>query len=158
MPYAFISRFENFPVADLADLRRRLEKYSKRSLVVKHTLAQRIFGEMNYQGAAQMLKGHVLVTFSDKEPQALSKAIVEYAKGNEKFSPAGVIFEKKVYNAQFVNQLAALPSRHELLTQAVIRIKSPISGFVMTLGQVVRGLVQVLSEVKKKREAASSAA
>jgi len=45
-----------------------------------------------------------------------------------------------------------------LLTQAVIRIKSPISGFVMTLGQVVRGLVQVLSEVKKKREAASSAA
>ena len=76
----------------------------------------------------------------------------------KKFTPTGVIFENKVCSQEFIKQLSLLPSRQELLTQVVVRVKSPISGFVMTLGQVVRGLVQVLSEVKKKREAQPSTA
>ena len=85
-PYAFISRFENFPVIDLADLRRRLEKHSTRSMVVKHSLVNRVFSEMNYGAGSEMLKGHVIVTFGDKEPQALSKVLMDYAKENNKFS------------------------------------------------------------------------
>ena len=157
-PYAFISRFESLTVAQMSDLRRALEKVSKRSLVVKHALVKRVFDELQQGDAAAFLDGSVVMTFGDKDPQKISKALVEYAKGNNKFAPSGVVFEQKVYDQEFVKRLAALPSREELLTQVVIRVKSPISGFVMTLSQLVRGLVVALNEVKKQRESSVATA
>ena len=153
---AFITRFDAISVADLSDFRRRLEKVSSRSMVVKHAMAKKIFIKHKVGEAEKFLKGQVLVTFGNREPQVISKAIVDFAKGNQKLVPAGVVFESKVYDQEFVKKLAKLPSRHELLTQLVARVQSPISGFVMTLNQVLRGVVVALNEVKKKKESQSA--
>ena len=153
-PYAFISNFENVPLDQLSELRRALGKVAKRSLVVKHSLARKAFEKMAFGEVDSFLKGHVLITFGDGAPQVISKAIVDYAKKNEKFVPRAVVFEKKLYDQAFIKSLAALPSRQELLTQVVVRIQSPISGFVMTLNQVLRGFVVALNEIKKKKESA----
>lgn len=152
-PYAFISTSDGLAVEDYAKLRRSLEKVSTRSLMVKHSLAKKVFEEFAYAGAEQFLQGAVFVTFGNRDPQLISKAIVEYAKTNDKFVPNGVVFEKKVYDSAYVKQLASLPSREELLTQALVRMKSPITGFVMTLNQLLRGLVVAVNEIKKQREA-----
>jgi len=155
-PYAFISNFEDFPLEALGDLRRTLGKVATRSLVVKHTLARKAFSNLSLGEVDPFLKGHVLITFGEGAPQTISKAIVEFAKKNDKFVPRAVLFENKLYDQQFINALAALPSRHELLTQVVTRMKSPISGFVMTLNQVLRGFVVALNEIKKQKEGAVS--
>ncbi len=155
-PYAFISNFENFPLEALAELRRSLGKVSTRSLVVKHTLARKAFANLSLGEIDSYLKGHVLITFGEGAPQTISKAIVDFAKKNEKFVPRAVVFEKKLYDQQFIKSLALLPSRQELLTQVVVRMKSPISGFVMTLNQVLRGFAVALNEIKKKKEGAAS--
>lgn len=157
-PYAFISSFNKMNVEDLSDLRRKLEGLSKRSMVMKHTLVRKVFEQKDYAQAANCLESSVLVTFGDKDPQAISKALVDYAKTNDKVAPRGVIFEGEVYEAEFVNRLAKLPSRIELLTQVVVRVQSPISGLVTTLGQVVRGLVTALDAVRQKKESGSQAA
>lgn len=153
-PYAFISSFEGLSVADFSDFRRTLEKVAKRSLVIKHSLAKKVFEERQLQGADKLLKGSVCVTFGAKEPQVISKAIIDFAKTHEKLVPSGVIFENQVFGQEYVKSLAKLPSRRELLTQVAVRMKSPISGFVMTLNQLIRGVVVALNEVKKQREAA----
>ncbi|MFZ5802329.1 MAG: 50S ribosomal protein L10 [Candidatus Omnitrophota bacterium] len=155
-PYIFISAFDGVSVAKISDLRRKLEKCSNRSLVVKHRIAVKAFEKINIPlgGAEQGFKGNVILTMSDKEPQAVSKVLVDYAKENEKFKTNGVIFERKIYAQEFVKSLATLPSRHELLTQVVVRMKSPISGLVLTLGQVIRGLAVALNEIKKKKSEA----
>jgi large subunit ribosomal protein L10 len=157
-PYAFITSFDKMTVADSYEFRRSLEKVSSRSMVVKQTLAKKVFAEMDCGSAQNHLNGSVLITFGDKEPQIISKAIVEFSKKNNKFTVSGVVFEKQVYDQGFVKQLATLPSRHELLTQVVVRVKSPISGFVMTLAQVLRGFAVVINEIKKQREAAPATA
>lgn len=157
-PYAFITGFQKATVAESSNFRRALEKVSTRSMVVKQTLARKVLGDMNCPGVEKCLSGSVLMTFGDKDPQNISKAIVDFVKTNNKFTVAGVVFEKQVYDQAFVQQLSKLPSRHELLTQVVVRVKSPISGFVMTLSQVLRGLVVVVSEIKKQREAGPAAA
>lgn len=157
-PYALIAGFEGVSVSDISEFRRKLEKVTNRSLTVKHSLARKVLTGMELPEAEKMLNGNVLVAFSDKEPQALSKAVVEYAKENKKVIPAGMVFEKKLYDLSFVKYLAELPSQKELLTQVVVRVKSPLSGLVMTLSQLVRGLAQVLNEVKKKREAQAGTA
>ncbi|MBI3306707.1 MAG: 50S ribosomal protein L10 [Candidatus Omnitrophica bacterium] len=156
--YAFVTSFIGLPVADLSEFRRIMEKVSRRSVVVKHKLAEKIFSEMKVSDAGKLLKGSVVITLGDKDPQVISKAILDFVKSNEKIQPTGMVFENVVYGQDFVKQLAKLPSRHELLTQVAVRVKSPISGFVMTLGQMTRGLVVALNEIKKKREAAPAAA
>lgn len=150
-PYAFLSRFDGLPVADLSELRRSLEKVARRSLVVKHAMVKKVFSQLKIAEAQKFLKGSVLVTLGDKEPQVISKALVEFAKTHEKLVVSGAVMDRKVYEPEFVNRLAKLPSRQELLTQVVVRVKSPISGFVMTLNQLLRGLVVALDEIKKKK-------
>ncbi|MFA6600077.1 MAG: 50S ribosomal protein L10 [Candidatus Omnitrophota bacterium] len=151
-PYAFISTFESMPVADMSEFRRTMEKCSTRSLLVKHSFVKKVFAQRSLGDAERFLKGQVLVTFAAKDPQVASKALVAFAKSNKKVVPAGLVFEGKVYGEEFIKALSIMPSRHELLTQMVIRMKSPISGFVMTLNQVLRGFVVALNEIKKQKE------
>ena len=127
-------------------------------MVVKHSFAKNIFTQRHLAEAEQFLKGSVVVTFGEKDPQMISKAIVEFAKTHEKLVPTGVIFENKIYGQEFIKSLAKLPSRHELLTQLAVRMKSPISGLVLTLNQLVRGVVVALNEIKKQKELAPQAA
>ena len=151
-PYAFMTHFEGLTVSDLSDFRRSTEKVAKRSLVVKHALAKKVFSELKIQEAEKFLTGSVIVTLGDKEPQVISKAIVDFSKSHEKLVLAGAVIDRKVYDQSYVKRLAGLPSRHELLTQVVVRVKSPITGLVLTLGQVLRGFVVALNEIKKKKE------
>lgn len=156
-PYAFISSIQGVSVLDLSDARRSLEKVSRRSLMVKHAMARKIFSQLHVTGAEKFLTGSVIITFGEKDPQEISKKLVDVAKGNEKWKPAGVIFEGQVYGEDFVKQLAKLPSRKELLTQVVLRLNSPIAGFVNVLGALTRNLVVALEEVRKKKAAAGAA-
>lgn len=156
--YAFISTFDGLPVSSIAELRRSLEKCANRSMLVKHTLARKAFDSLSLNGTEAYLKSQVLVTLGDKDPQAISKVLMDFAKSNNQFSPTAVVFEKKLYDGTFVKSLSQLPSRHELLTQLVVRVKSPISGFVITLNQLLRGFVVAINEIKKKKESASASA
>lgn len=149
---AFISTFQTLSVADISEFRRQTEKFAKRSLLVKHTLVKKVLESKKLNDAEKFLNGQVLVTFGTKDPQAISKAIVDFSKANNKLTPAGMVMDNKVYGQDFMKQLATLPSRKELLTQVVVRVKSPISGLVLTLGQIMRGFVVALNEVKKKKE------
>ncbi len=156
-PYAFISNLNGVSVLDISDARRNLEKVSRRSMMIKHAMARKIFTKFNVSGAEKYLDGSVVVTFGDKEPQEISKKLVEFSKTNAKWKPAGVIFEGQVYGEEFIKQLAKLPSRKELLTQLVLRMNSPIQGFANVLGALTRNLVVVLEEVRKKKAATGAA-
>lgn len=154
-PYAFISSFHGLKVSDLSEIRRNLEKVSSRSIVVKHTMACKILKQLNFKDTDSFLNGSVVLTFGDKDPQKISKALMTSAKGNEKWKPSGVIFEGDTKGFDFVKRLAALPSKKELLTQMLLRMNAPISGFVTVLSGLTRGLVVALSEIKKQKEASA---
>jgi large subunit ribosomal protein L10 len=150
---AFFSRFNKLPVQDMNELRRTLEKFSRRTLLTKHTLTKKVLEKLNLLEASKFLEGSVLVTLGVQEPQTVSKALVEFLKGHENFTLLGMVLDGKIYEANFIKELAKLPSRKELLTQVAIRMKSPISGFVLTLGGLLRSFVTVLNEIQKKKKA-----
>ena len=156
-PYAFISNLNGISVLDISEARRNLEKVSRRSLMVKHAMARKIFTKFNVSGAEKYLNGSVVITFGDKDPQEISKKLVDFSKANAKWKAAGVIFEGQVYGEEFVKQLAKLPSRKELLTQLVLRMNSPIQGFANVLGALTRNFVCALEEVRKKKAATGAA-
>ena len=152
-PNAFFSRFDRLTVQDMSELRRNLEKVSRRTLVVKHTLGKKILEKVKLGEAVRFLKGSILVTLGVQEPQLVSKTLVDFVKGRENMELKGMILDGRILEGSFVRELARLPGRKELLTQVAIRMKSPITGFVWTLKGLVQSLVIALSEIQKKKTA-----
>ncbi len=153
-PYVFFSNFKDVSVSDLSKARAKMNQAANRSILVKHAMARKMLKGRGLANVEHLLTGSVLLTFGDKEPQDISKGVVEGAKVSEKIKCAGVLFEGKLEGAEFVQQLSKLPSRNELLTQMVVRMNSPITGFVCVLANTMRGLVVALDQIRTKKEAA----
>jgi large subunit ribosomal protein L10 len=151
-PYVFFSSIAGLSVEDISGLRRSLEPKSKRALVVKNSLARRVLEETGANGSAKdFIEGQVLVAFGDQEPQDISKAFVDFGKENEKLVLKGAIIDGKAVKPDYLKQLAKLPSKQELLGKVVAGINAPISGFVLTLGGLIRSFAIVLNRVAEKK-------
>lgn len=149
--YVFFARFQGIGVNDLNVLRRKLEKSADRVMVVKNSLAKLVLERVNGKASADFLQGSMLLTTGKKDPQVVSKILVEFAKEKENFELKGVFINQSTFQKQFIQELAKLPSKQELLASVVGGIQAPISGLVLGLGALVRSLVNVLDQVQKQK-------
>ncbi len=149
--YVFFAKFKGISASDLNDLRRKLDKSTERVLAVKNSLAKIVLERMNAKEAHNFLDGQVLMAVGKNDPQIVSKVLVDFAKDKENFQLQGVFIDQRVLQKQFVKELAALPSKEQLIASVVGGIKGPINGFVLGLGQVLRSLVSVLDQVQKSK-------
>lgn len=154
--YVFFTRHQGLSAPDFVELRRKLEKVSNRTFVVKNTLTRLAFKKLGVNEVDGIIKGSILLTVAEKEPQLVSKVLVEFAKGRENFALDGAYLEGKVVPAQFLKSLADLPSREALIASVLGGLNAPISGFVSVLGQLVRSLAIVLDQIQKTKANASS--
>ncbi|MBI1978025.1 MAG: 50S ribosomal protein L10 [Candidatus Omnitrophica bacterium] len=154
--YVFFTRHQGLSAPDFVELRRKLEKVSDRTLVVKNTLTRRAFKKLGVDEVDGIIKGSILLTVAEKEPQLVSKVLVEFAKGRENFTLDGAYLEGRVVPAQFLKSLANLPSREVLIASLLGSFSAPIGGFVNILGQLVRSLAVVLDQIQKTKVNISS--
>ncbi len=149
--YIFFARYQGLPATEFVELRRKLDKVVDRTVVVKNTLTRLAFKQLGVKDINGLLKGSVLLAIGKKDPQNISRVLVDFAKGRENFQLDGAFLEGQVFLAQYLQSLANLPSREVLLATVVNRMNAPISGFVNVLGQLMRSLVTVLDQVQKKK-------
>ncbi|PIQ85906.1 MAG: 50S ribosomal protein L10 [Candidatus Omnitrophica bacterium CG11_big_fil_rev_8_21_14_0_20_45_26] len=149
--YVFFAKFSGIGANDMNNLRRKLEKAADASVVVKHSIARLILERMNMKDAQAFLDGSVLLTTGHRDPQVVSKVLVEFAKEKENFELKGIFINKNVFQKQYIQDLAKLPSRQELLASVVGGMQAPIAGFVNGLGQVLRSFVNVLDQIQKQK-------
>lgn len=148
-PYIFFAKFKGLPVNEFWQLRRSLEKVSRGCFVAKKTLLRRAFPAVRKGNG--LMEGSIVLVTAEKDPQVVSKLLVEFAKDKESFQLAGACVEGKILDLAFVKELSKLPSRIELLAKVVGGIKSPITGFVLNLSGLVSSFVRVLDQVGKKK-------
>ncbi len=158
-PYIFFAQFSKLSTGDMSVLRKNLQKGADSCVVLKNTLARKILEKIGINGsAAPLIEGQTIVATCLEEPQKISKIFVDFAKEKEEaFKIKGAIVEGKAYEKAYVTELAKLPGKIELLTKVAIGVKSPITGFVLTLNAVLRSFVVVVNEVAKKKGESSQA-
>lgn len=149
--YIFFARYQNLPATEFVELRRKLDKAGNKTVVVKNTLTRLAFKQMGITDINGLIKGSIVLAVTEKDPQILSKILVEFAKGRENFQLDGAYLEGKLFPAQYLKSLADLPSREVLLATVLSRMNGPIGGFVSVLGQMVRSLVTVLDQIQKQK-------
>jgi large subunit ribosomal protein L10 len=153
LPYLFFAKVKGLRANDFAQFRRSLDKTVRNCFMVKNTLLKKVFEKEGIKTENGILEGSIVLVTADKDPQIVSKLLVEFSKDKESFQLAGAWAEGEIHNAAFVKELAKLPSRTELLAKVVGGMKSPITGFVLDLRGLLSSFLNVLDQVSQKKQA-----
>lgn len=150
-PNFVITSYMGSTVSDLEQLRASLKKASSKYIVVKNSVIKVVFDRIKLSEENAKIEGGVGVSLSGEDIIATCKALVGFAKSHEKFKIKGAIIDGKSVPTEKIQVLASLPAKEVLLAQVVGGIKSPITGFVNTLGGILRKFVYVVDAIKTSK-------
>ena len=150
--YIFFARHKGLSAPDFVELRQKLAKAADRTVITKNSIARLAFKQIGIEDVNGLIKGSVLLAVVEKDPQNVSKVLVEFAKGRETFELDGAYLDGNLVPLDYVKSLAELPSREVLLASVLRGFNAPIGGFVNVLGQLVRSLAVALDQIQKKKE------
>ena len=145
------AEYRGIDVSGLTSLRKELRGANAEMKVAKKTLINIAAKENKIEDIdPSIMEGAVAATFSYDDPLSGIKVIFKFSKSNDKLKILGGIIDGKVVSADVVKQYAKLPSREELLAKFMGSVKSPASGFVGILNNLMGGLVRVINAYKDK--------
>lgn len=150
---AFLADYRGLNVEKATELRRKLRAAGVEYRVVKNTLLRLAAQGTPVACLDAELKGPTAVALVTGDPVAPAKALVEFAKANQKFELKAGMLDGKLLQAADVKALAELPSREVLLAKLLGTLNAPTGNFVGVLAAIPRSLVQVLSAIKDQKAA-----
>ncbi len=149
---AAFADYTGIDVAKMTDLRRRLRDQDGELKVAKKTLVDLAFKKAGFEGInTKKMSGQLAVIFSYRDEVAPIKILADFAKKESQLKILGGILENKFIEAASVLNLAKLPSKQELLANLVGSLSAPLSGIVNVLQGNLRGLLQVLTQIKNNK-------
>ncbi len=150
----FFTDFAGINVEEITKLRSEFRKSGIEYRVVKNTFAKKALQNVTgYDKVYDKLVGPTGIAFAYSDAAAPAKIIQKFKEKHEKFAVKICVVEKQVYDGSKLKELAALPSRPEIIAGILGSLNSPITGVVGVLNAVVRDVVGVLDAIEKKKAA-----
>jgi len=144
-----LSTFQGITVEQDTKLRRAVEAAGGNYQVVKNTVAERAASGTPAEGLLKDLKGTNSIAFTKLDPVALAKILTKVAKDVPAFKFRAGWVEGRVISIQEINQLAALPSKEELISKIMFMLNAPAQRIATALAALPRNLAVVTSEAVK---------
>ena len=144
--------FSKLSVEKMTAFRLSLKKQNVHVKVVKNTLAKRVLDGGPYKDLVGHLKGPTLIAYSDGDPVATAKAIMEWA-GKEDIEvklKGGAALGKSASAAQ-LTALSKLPGRNELLVSFLWALKSHPTRLLYAMQDNQRKILNAVVALKDKK-------
>jgi large subunit ribosomal protein L10 len=152
-PHAFVMGYQGIKVPQVTALREKVRQSGGQYIVVKNTLALRAIDGAALAALKDQFSGPTAVAFTDKDPVMLAKALTDFAKDVPAIQFKGGVVEGRAIAGEQVKDIAALPSREELIAKLLFLVQSPITRFVRVLAALgPQSLAMVLDQVRLKKE------
>lgn len=119
-----ITRNLGLTVAQSTDLRNKIRDAGASYKVAKNRLAKLAIKDTDYAGLDDMFTGPTAIA-SSVDPVAAAKAVVDFAKTNDKIEIVGGSMGANVLNAEGVKALASMPSLDELRAKLIGLVQAP---------------------------------
>ena len=148
-----VTRNDGLTVAAVTELRRKVRAAGANYKVVKNRLATLALDGTQFNGIAPMLQGPTALAWSE-DPVAVAKAVVEFAKTNDKLVLLGGSLGSQVLDADGIKALAELPSLDALRAQLVGLISTPATRIASVTQAPAGQLARVFGAYAKTGEAA----
>jgi large subunit ribosomal protein L10 len=146
------SDFRGLTASEMTELRRQLRASGLEYKVVRNTLARLAAERVGITDIEPYLRGPTGLCISYDDPVLAFKVSYALTKKFEHYKIKGGLLEGVLVSAHEAEQLAQLPGRQELLGMVVSTLQAPIQQLAGALSALLRNLVSVLDEVRKKRE------
>jgi large subunit ribosomal protein L10 len=143
-----ISEIKGLKVSDTTKLRSGLRKQQVGHQVVKLSLLKIALRKAGIKTDDLDLHTQVAVSFCEDDTAA-ARELKKFSSKNESLKMLCGFLEGKYLNRPEVARLASIPSRQDLLGHLVGVLSGPARGVVVALQGNLRGLVRVLSQVKR---------
>ena len=141
-----ICSYSGLTVEQVTELRKQCRENDVHYCVYKNRLVNRALQELNIEGLESLLEGPNAFVFSEKDVTAGPKIVSQFIEKNKLTSLEirGGLMGSEVLDVKALKELAATPSREELLGTMVGCLVSPVSA-----------LVAVLDEIAEKKDSAA---
>ena len=131
-----VCEYRGLTVDEITTLRKTLREKNAVATVYKNSLVTRAAENLNHKDFDQYLSGPNMFIFMEDYSNGSLKAVAKFAKKYDAFSIKGGIIEEKVCDADFVKQIAALPSKEGLVSILLSVLQAPMRNLAYSLSQV----------------------
>ncbi len=146
-----LADYRGLGVHDMTKLRTNARDQGVYLRIFKNTLARRAFAGTPFEKLTEHMFGPLAYGISE-DPVAVAKVLNGFARGNKKFVIKAGAMPNQMMSVADVANLAALPSRDELLAKLLGTMQAPIAKFVRTLNEVPGKFVRTLAAVRDEKE------
>lgn len=155
---ALLADFRGLTVEDANKLRAELRKLPDGEYrVVKNSLCRRLLADTDKAELAEHFRGPTSVYFGYEDAVAPAKTLTEFARTNKKgFELKAAFFDGRVLTPEQIKMLGDMPSKEQLQAMLLGLLQQPATQMVSLLSNVPRGLLNVLSAYKDKKEEAAA--
>lgn len=138
---ALVVHNKGLTVAEMTALRAKMREAGADFKVAKNRLAKLAAKETKFDAISDLFKGPSAIATA-KDPVAVAKNLVEFAKTNEKLVIVGGAYGEKRLDVKAIEALSKLPSLNELRAKIVGMLQTPATRIACVLqapgGQVAR--------------------
>ena len=146
-----ITDYLGLNVAEMTELRSKLREAGVEFKVVKNTLATIAANDVEMEEMTEYFSGPTAIAFGKDDAVSPAKILVDFAEDHEVLEIKAGLLNGAIISKEKVESLAEIPSREELLAKAFAGMKAPLTGLANVLQGNIRGLVQVLNQIKEEK-------
>src|SRR6516162_10086296 len=148
----FVAQFQGMTVAQDTELRQKIRETKSKYRVVKNTLGKKAAEGTPVEQVSNSFDGSTAIAYNAKDPVTLAKALTAYAKTNPLFVFKAGIVEGRVINLADIANIAAMPSKEELIAKLLFLINSPAQRLAVAMNGVARNLAVVLKQAVEQKK------
>jgi large subunit ribosomal protein L10 len=152
-----VTRNQGLTVAEVTDLRRKMRAAGANFKVAKNRLAVLALDGTKFDAIAPLLIGPTALAWA-RDPVAVAKVAVEFAKTNEKLVVIGGALGAQTLDADGIKALAALPSLDMLRAGLLGMLNTPATRIASVVQAPAAQLARVFAAYAKRDEAEAEAA
>lgn len=146
-----LTDYRGLNVHDINDLRRALRSKEIEYKVFKNRLIKIAVDDVGLNELDDHLEGPTALAFGFENLATTAKVLVDFTKEHDYLEIKAGVLEGQVVDAAKIAQLAALPSREELLAMLVGSLRGTISGLLNVLSAPQQEIVGVLGAIKEQK-------
>ena len=147
-----VTRNLGLTVAESTDLRAKMREAGATYQVAKNRLAKIALKDTDYAGIEEYLTGPTALAYSE-DPVAAAKAVVEFAKSNDRIEVVGGSMGSQVLDEAGVRALASMPSLDELRGKLVGLVNAPATKIAQVVNAPANKLARVFGAYGAKEAA-----
>ena len=142
---AVVTDYRGLSVAEISQLRRRLNSAGVKYHVVKNTLTQLAAERAGKSGLASFLQGPTAIAFGCGDVSEPARILYDYARSSgSTISIKGGLLGEQALSPEEVLTLSTLPSKDEMVAVLMREMQAPLSSLLNVLHINVRRFATVL--------------